>query len=162
MKLFLMRHATAENKENCSDFDRELTTQGEAQAIQAGKYIEKENIDNVLISPAARTKKTFELMNNSAKIDNYIFKEDIYLADEYNLLEMIKSQNGKNLLIIAHNPSIFSCSLLLSNIDDKEYDSLLTHGMKPSQIVEIDFPNLVNWSEIQEYSGTIKSIFISS
>jgi len=93
-RLFLVRHATAEEKlRDQKDIDRALTSAGIREATLLGRHI-FQNYNNpsfIVCSPALRTSTTAQLMAEQLKFDTekIVVDENIYDASVRNLLDVI-------------------------------------------------------------------------
>lgn len=150
MKLFLMRHASAEDKVNEEDISRSLTQQGIKEASAAAEFLQNYKIDKMLVSPAKRTKQTAEIIQNRVSCTNCEIVPELYASSVEKLIEIISYQEDKDktILVIAHNPGIFKTSLSLLNLDSLEYEELIEKGMPPANIVSLDFADLQSWEDI--------------
>ena len=110
--LLVMRHAQSNSyNHNKQDFDRPLDDYGQRQpAIIAQKLNALGiNISHALVSPALRTKQTFDLLAlNLKKAPEVFYDSRIYnasLSDLTNILdENIYRQD--NIILIGHNPAV--------------------------------------------------------
>lgn len=114
-KLYLIRHATAEEGGNSSmirDFDRELNSKGIMEAARMGAYLYAENIkfDAIISSPAERTKATAKIIAERLKIDTdeIVLNEDLYGGGPRAYLALLNglSKTQKEIAIVGHNPDI--------------------------------------------------------
>tara|TARA_X000001036_G_scaffold365775_1_gene350358 strand:- start:25 stop:537 length:513 start_codon:yes stop_codon:yes gene_type:complete len=122
--LFLLRHAKTEIGFN--DHDRKLTEKGIKEAEKISQYILKKTNSYKIISSSS--KRTFQTSNillqlSSIKQTTEII-EDLYLASDNEIRDIIFSQHIKNenIICIAHNPGIHQLALSLvkkSSIDPK-------------------------------------------
>jgi phosphohistidine phosphatase len=110
--LFIMRHARSEWPSNLyRDFERPLDSTGIEQALEISSKLSLLNllIDHALVSPALRTRQTFELVTQKlAHAPEVIFDKRLYNAcflDVFNILSE-QAEAYKNLLFIGHNPSV--------------------------------------------------------
>ena len=109
--LYLLRHGQAEHGSN-NDKLRQLTTAGH-QHIQevANIFLDREyEIEEVLFSPAVRTRQTCDIVSRTLGISTQNQKEipSLYNAELYDLVSAIKDVDSKieELLLIAHNPGL--------------------------------------------------------
>jgi phosphohistidine phosphatase len=110
--LTLLRHAKSSwNDPVERDFDRPLNDRGRRAARVMGDYmrIESLHFDAVLVSPAARTLETFELVRAAMERD-FSAHEDrrIYLASSVTLLEVLRDcdDSAESVLMVGHNPGL--------------------------------------------------------
>lgn len=119
--LILLRHAKAERGEEIADFDRALTTRGRADSGAAGRWLTEHGIqpDQVLCSPARRTRQTWEAVagavgeNGGEPIVRY--EPDLYHGTARDLLGLVRevAPEIRTLLVIGHNPTVSEVSDLL-------------------------------------------------
>lgn len=107
--LILMRHAKAvRDSEAASDEARGLTDRGRLEARAAGAAIlaERLPIDLALVSPAARTRETFEETGLAGHAAALQIVDGLYLADAASLWRTACISGAANVLILAHNPGL--------------------------------------------------------
>ena len=143
-RLLLLRHAKTErDSPSGQDRDRRLDSRGRADAPVIGRYLTDEKLvpDLALVSPAARTRETFDLL--AADLEPPPAMEVIgglYGADASELLQIIRmaghanSRPAKSVLVVAHNPGLHELSLALigkAKAHDREAleDNLPTSGL---------------------------------
>lgn len=150
MKLFLMRHAQAEEAKAKDDKLRLLTEVGKKEASVAADFLKQYHIDKILVSSAMRTRQTSEIIQDKIKCSKYEILPELYASSAEKIVEIIAKQenSAKILLVIAHNPGILRVALQLLDSDSLEYDELLDGGMPTAKIVTLDFPAMVSWKDI--------------
>ena len=150
MKLFLMRHAEAQETRQIDDIFRELTNKGIEEAREAKKFLQNYQIDKILVSSAKRTMQTAEIIQKKLISTNFEVLSELYTSSASKIIEIISKQddNDKTILLIAHNPGIFDAALNLTNPDSSKYDLLIENGMPTAKIIDLDFLELKNWSKI--------------
>lgn len=161
MRLSLMRHANAEHSKNDHDFERTLSNNGEIEAIEAGKFLNKHKIDRVIVSYVKRTMQTFELIQEQiGQIPAEIITE-LYQNDTDIIYDLLSAQenNDKHILVIGHNPLIYEITLMLVNPNSKQHEFLITTMMPTARIVTLDFPGISDWQDIGPSQGDIIEIF---
>lgn len=154
LDLYLLRHGKAcKNADSGRDYDRELNKKGTAQCNQIG-YILKErhiSIDEIIFSSAARTKQTAMIVNHFLGIDTVQQFEELYLAPQELIVEMIAEHaNQPSLLYVGHN---FGISDIVGYLTDDPMD------LATSQLVHIQF-ELDQWSELSRGTGTFVETII--
>lgn len=125
-QIILIRHAqTAGKQAGQRDFDRSLTSEGEAQARALGKIFVTQSVhpDYLLSSSAARTRQTAELINESLRITpgHIAFRDELYETDTSGWIDGISQLPPyiKCVVCIGHNPVI---SVLASHFAGHEVD----------------------------------------
>lgn len=150
LHLFLLRHGKATKyQDDMNDFSRTLNKQGTAQVNQIA-YILKEKgikVDHILVSSAARTTETAEIVNHYLNCKSVQFEKELYLADQNTILQKItKNGKGTYLLYVGHNNGISDLAAYLTGMPVL---------LSTSQLVEIEFP-FDNWKMISAATGSMK------
>lgn len=110
-KLIIMRHAKSGwDNPMADDFDRVLNPRGRAAAALLGAWL-RDNAyvpDEVIVSSAARTQQTWQLVKEGGALSptQVRIEDSLYLASEMTLLQQVKRATGNCVLVIAHNPGI--------------------------------------------------------
>ena len=117
-RITLFRHAKAETPAmQKSDFDRVLSNRGRRNADRMGRFIARNNLlpDMVIVSPAARTRETYELASAHWPDIPVIYRDSIYEASATSILATIESLAGdaERVMVIGHNPGL---AVLLGNL----------------------------------------------
>ena len=143
-RLLLLRHAKTERESpSGQDRDRRLDGRGREDAPVIGRYLADEKIvpDLVLVSPATRTRETFDLLAEDLKPRPAMqVIAGLYGADASELLQIIRmagqanSSVAKSMMVVAHNPGLHELSLALigkARAQDREAleDNLPTSGL---------------------------------
>ena len=113
--IYLVRHAKAEPIAD-TDKQRALSAIGIIDAQKLGILFSKEleAPDCIFCSDADRTRQTLDLMTQHAlSASEVIYDEQLYHASADYLHGLIKSSDGKSIMIIGHNPSL---AILLNKI----------------------------------------------
>lgn len=110
MKLYLLRHAEAENRS--SDFERQLTPKGiEDIKLLADFFKSRKNlkIANVWHSPLVRAKETAEVFCEAMDISPKMKETDLITpgGSAHKLVETLQNEN-ENTLLVSHNPFLES------------------------------------------------------
>ena len=107
MKLHLLRHAKTEKQAiSGRDFDRSLMEKGFRQSKEIAKFLENKNWNNTLLfcSEAKRTRETFAEIQKRNSFNEVSFHQNLYLAENKELLDFIWKLNSKeDLFIVGHN-----------------------------------------------------------
>ena len=149
MKLFLMRHAEATTLNHQDDRLRELTQKGVKEAEEAAAFLQKYKIDKILMSNAARTIQTGEIICNKMNFSKFEICPQLYASTSEDIIELISQQEdqNKNILVIAHNPGIFDAALELAH-GSSEYESIVKNGMPTARIIKLELDNISSWRNI--------------
>jgi phosphohistidine phosphatase len=108
LELIIMRHAHAGMA--ISDFTRPLTQAGKTEATEVGKLFLKNNLlpDYVVLSPALRTEKTYQLM--AQNWPNLVIErnKNIYNGSIHSLMEALSNcpDDAERVILLAHNPGV--------------------------------------------------------
>ncbi|CAN7199294.1 histidine phosphatase family protein [Phenylobacterium sp. LjRoot219] len=110
-RLILLRHAKAETEAaSGDDFDRPLAPRGrrEAKAMGARLAALGFKADMALVSPALRTRETFEIAAESLAAGEVRFDPALYNAEAKTIrrLAEIAGTGGGTVLVVAHNPGL--------------------------------------------------------
>ena len=141
--LIIIRHAQAELASNSGlDFDRPLTSQGEEHAILIARRAMSHElkIDNIMCSPALRTKMTAlafcrEIGFQEKKI---LYLDELYEGTLQDYL-MVFSRTTKNTAIIGHYPGVKDSGNWLcgKNFQDFPAAGMMHLRISSDQIVNI-------------------------
>ncbi|MBT6122584.1 MAG: histidine phosphatase family protein [Candidatus Puniceispirillum sp.] len=110
-RITLLRHGKSENPQaGFADFDRALNNRGQKNADNVGKMMMRQKMlpDLVLVSPAVRTKQTYEIASQNWSDIPMEFVDSLYEATANQLMYVIEERAGQyqNVLVIGHNPSL--------------------------------------------------------
>jgi phosphohistidine phosphatase len=155
--LYLIRHAQAEEySKSGSDFNRVLTTKGEADAELIGIKLHDMDVNpqHLVTSPAARALQTAELICEELQQKKQDIKKDtrIYNASAADLLEVINEQDEqyKSIALLGHNPGFYEIANLLSDTE--------IHKFPKTGVIALAFA--VSWKTIAPNTGMLQ-FFIS-
>lgn len=148
-KLILLRHAKSDwYSASTSDIDRPLNARGENDSKKIGKWITTHHLPEFAqISSARRTVQTFEL--SSIKCE-YIFERSLYLADERQLLDAIRTtdKNIGALMLVGHNPGITDLANLFLNSNEGYLE------LKTANCAVFEF-NIQSWENVNRKNGEL-------
>jgi phosphohistidine phosphatase len=110
-RLILFRHAkTEERPTGVQDFDRRLVERGCADAVLMGKVLADAGMvpDVALVSPAARSRETWELASPAFPKACMEFRKGLYDATaEEVAAEIIRDTDAaETVMVVGHNPSL--------------------------------------------------------
>jgi phosphohistidine phosphatase len=164
-RLILIRHGdAARNPDN--DLERTLSPIGEKQAAISGNYLKSYKIDNILCSPTKRTRQTLKLIQDQTGLgDNVVeFVNSIYSNSVETLLSLVAGTNSTNetMLIVGHNPSLLELAIMYDLAAEEKWQNELTWGLRPAEVIVIEFEAANRWAEAVSGSGKIKDIFVPS
>lgn len=156
--LLLMRHATtAEKVPGQTDLERVLTPWGERQAVEAGAWLQAQQLQPELVmrSPAVRTEATlagvFKGLATQAPVQ---VEREIYYGTETELRELIQNAEDSvgTLLLIGHNPVLSHLASLLT----AEHLSFA-----PATVAWLHFPE-TSWQALRPDSCVLVQLFMAS
>jgi phosphohistidine phosphatase len=142
--LVLLRHAKAETPGETPDFDRKLTTVGEADADAAGAWLADEGLRPglVLCSPAARTRQTWhgaavaltQADDSDKAAPEVHYEPGLYDGGRTEVIDLLRgvSDDIKVVLVVGHNPTMSDVSILLRPYDaatEGTHEGLKTAGL---------------------------------
>jgi len=110
-RLILLRHAKAEgDAPSGDDFDRALAPRGqrEARAVAAKMAALGLHPDVALVSPALRTRQTFEAVDEALPGAQAHFDRSLYNADAGALRQLAQEagEDAGTVLVVGHNPGV--------------------------------------------------------
>ena len=161
LRLLLLRHANAErSRPGEGDVARRLTERGRSEAAELGACMQTEGLtpDATAVSPAARTRETWELVAKAlANAPEPASDDRLYDATPADILKVIQDTPAKvgTLLVIGHNPGLheFAASLVASG--DRAARERLNQGMPTSALAVIDF-TAKSWAELKSRTGRLE------
>lgn len=157
-RLFLLRHQQAKNNSGDGDKHRALSSKGKEDAAALGQNMTHKGYtpDLVLCSPALRTKQTWEGIEAFLPCENVLFLDRLYNGSTGDYLYEIQQIEDKynNILLIAHNPSIYELVILLGAQGDERVLSRLSEGYPPGSLSIIECA-CEKWADIQPAVNTL-------
>jgi phosphohistidine phosphatase len=109
--LILLRHSKSDWSGDHADLDRPLAERGERQAPEAGRWLNAHigHIDLAIVSPATRTRSTWDLV--SAELDEpprTQVDDRVYAASAGELLDVVREvpDDHGTVLLVGHNPGV--------------------------------------------------------
>jgi phosphohistidine phosphatase len=160
-RLLLLRHAKAErSRPGGSDRERALTERGRADAGKLGAYLLRHRLtpDLGLVSPAARTRQTWDLLvAGLANTPPAQFDEQLYGAAPEAILAAIQDTPGpvETLLVVGHNPGLHEAAVMLVAAGDIEARQRLKEQFPTSALALIEFA-LTDWGRVRAQGGRLE------
>lgn len=149
-KIFIIRHAKAEQKNYDKDFERNLNKKGEQEIKDMLKKLKlrKFKPDLFISSAALRAARTARLLAKGLNVKKVHFDERLYMASENTLFEYIKSLDNANesVCIVGHNPALRELCELLSQIYLSSFPTCSVFGL--------EFDN-ESFADIKAHSGKL-------
>jgi phosphohistidine phosphatase len=164
-RLLLLRHAKTERESpSGQDRDRRLDARGREDAPTIGRYLAEQKLvpDLALVSPATRTRETFELLADVLEpVPALQVVPGLYGADASELLQIIRlsgqadDKPANSVMVVAHNPGLHELSLALigkAKGHDREAleDNLPTSGLAVFRFAIDD------WDDLSVHHGTLE------
>jgi phosphohistidine phosphatase len=153
LKLFLLRHAKSSwDDPELDDFDRPLNGRGRKAARAMGKYLERQAIrpSLVLVSAAARTRATFELIAPRLDGAPSVVEAGLYEASSTQLLERLRRLDDRDpsVMLVAHNPGLEQLALTLCGEDDASEALARLRDKFPTGALAVLEAELGHWAEL--------------
>ncbi len=151
LRLMLLRHAKSDRPPGVADLDRPLNPRGYRTAPLMGAYLAREGLypDHAVVSPARRTRETWEPVRAALDAPEASFVRDIYEAPDSALLAVIRATpaTATTLLMIGHNPGLQDISLRLVGSGLNSVRTRLSEGFPTGALAVIDF-STPRWSDV--------------
>lgn len=151
-RLVLLRHAKSDWPPGVPDLERPLGSRGRRDAPVAGAWIAGyvEDVDLVLVSPAARTQETWALARGAwqeppeARTEKRLY--DAYPEDMLDLVRATE-ESVRSLVLVAHNPGTEDLAGMLSGeADPVAHEAMsLKYPTAGIAVLELDGP----WSSVR-------------
>ena len=156
-RLILLRHAKSDWPDGVADPDRPLAPRGQEAAPKMAAYLAAEGLvpDRVLVSPARRTRETWDLVRPSLGDVPDETVPQIYEAPVSRLLDVVHGipDDVATALMIGHNPGFQDLARLLGK--PGEARRTLTKKYPTAAVAVIDLP-VESWAKVEAGEGTIE------
>lgn len=157
-RLVLLRHAKAAPGGG-NDLDRPLAERGREAARQVGRRLKDFDLrpDLILVSPARRTRETWDLVAEAVGAAAVRVDERLYGVAADGLLDLLRGteRDVGTLLIVAHNPALEDLARLLVGAADPTSQAQLMHSFPTGAFALIDVP-VEDWREVEPKSGRLE------
>ncbi|CAN7553925.1 histidine phosphatase family protein [Phenylobacterium sp. LjRoot225] len=145
-RLILLRHAKAEGEApSGDDFDRALAPRGRREAKAMGERLAAMGVrpDVVLVSPALRTRETWELLGAALPGADVRFLPALYNA-EVGVIRQLSEDAGEHggvVMVVAHNPGLqdLTVRLLREGASPAAYLARAQRAFPPAAVAIFDF-----------------------
>lgn len=142
-RLLLLRHAKSDRPAGVPDIDRPLDARGREAAPRMGAYLASEGLhpDLALVSPAKRTRETWEAVAASLGAVPAQIVETIYEAPPASLLEAVRAapDSAETLILVGHNPGMEALADRLVGAGPRAARSRLAQGFPTAALAVIEF-----------------------
>jgi phosphohistidine phosphatase len=158
--LYVLRHGKAAPEVRSEpDYDRALTSHGEAEAKQSAHELgQRPNAPSLILSSkAVRARQTAEACAKRLPGVGLVLLDELYLAEPNSYLAALaaRAEPHASVLVVGHNPGLEELVQLLG----KRSEHLAT-----ASLVEIELP-IAGWTDLfgpgggEPRAGRIKSVF---
>jgi phosphohistidine phosphatase len=121
-QLILLRHAKAVPQDEAEeDFDRALAAEGREAAPRVAAALARAGAapDIVLVSDAARTRETWELVKRSFPSATKRFLKSLYLCPAETLMTEAERTKADSVMLVGHNPGLHDLASRLAYRNDE-------------------------------------------
>lgn len=139
--IIFMRHARAPMQAGMNDKDRVLDGHGEAQALLIGKQLAQASAlpDQVICSPAQRTRQTFNLLGQSWPQLQSVkteYPQPLYNAATGDIFALLQElpEDINRVMIVGHNPGVPGIIDMLWDGLDKTIDDMMIMAYPPASV----------------------------
>lgn len=157
-ELYILRHAEAVSiKNNTSDFDRQLSSDGVLEARKLGaKCNEMQCFPSTIYSSSARRALTTAIIfaeEISFPQNKIVVLPSLYDIYPEQLMDIIlnTSDDSSKVMVVGHNP-VLSVFLNLYTIEG-------IVSLPTGTLVQVEYPNSKTWQSINEAKGNIMAIW---
>jgi phosphohistidine phosphatase len=158
-RLMLLRHAKAVPQGALPDEERPLAARGQRDLPLIADFAASRGLapDLALVSPAQRTRETWELFQRAfAAPPAHRFEPRLYAAPAERILYLVRETPADvgALLLIGHNPGLEDLLRMLTGAGDA--DALIRFGgsMPTSALAVLDLPGA--WDDIQPRTSRLE------
>lgn len=138
-RLVIVRHAKAESGEEGSDHDRRLTSRGEREAAETGRWLRErlDRLDHVWVSSARRAEQTWRGMAPSLpEPGEVVVDRALYQAGGREVLEHVAQRSDPVSVVVGHNPTMEQVVMALTGD---------LHGLKPAAAAVLELHGGESW-----------------
>jgi phosphohistidine phosphatase len=158
--LHVLRHAKSSWADsNLDDVDRPLSDRGRRAATAMAAYLEARSlaVDLVLVSPARRTRQTWDLVGTGVDARVVRVEPSIYAADVNELLDLVRatSDDIRSLLLVGHNPGCYLLTTSLTGSADDDASVRFDDGYPTGAFATLIFDRA--WKDVAPGSGRLVS-----
>ncbi|MCJ2082178.1 SixA phosphatase family protein [Methylobacterium sp. J-090] len=159
LRVLLLRHAKSDRPAGAADLDRPLNPRGRRTAPLMAGYLAAENLrpDHVAVSPAKRTRETWEPIHTALGGPEATIVPEIYEAPDAALLAVIRATpaTARGLLMVGHNPGFQDVALRLVGSGSRAARDRLADGFPTGALAVLDF-DVETWDKIRAGSGRLE------
>jgi phosphohistidine phosphatase len=163
LRLVLFRHGQAVPHDQGPDINRSLTVTGQRESGATAQALADNGIlpDLVLVSPATRTRETWESAKSFFRDTETRFERDLYLATPDVILSLLQAlESGpKTVMIVGHNPALHDFALECYGFGDRYAFARLRDEFPTAGCAVFDF-DVVSWPELAAHKGRLDRFLI--
>ncbi|KQO71764.1 phosphoglycerate mutase [Methylobacterium sp. Leaf102] len=159
LRVLLLRHAKSDRPAGVIDLDRPLNPRGRRNAPLMAGYLVTENLrpDHVAVSPARRTRETWEPVQAALGAPDATIVPDIYEAPDSALLKVVRAtpDSARCLLVVGHNPGLQDVALRLVGSGPAAARDRLAEGFPTGALAVLDF-DVETWAKVRAGAGRLE------
>ncbi|WP_336485244.1 SixA phosphatase family protein [Methylobacterium nigriterrae] len=158
LRLLLLRHAKSDRPAGVADLDRPLNPRGRKAAPLMAAYLAEQELrpDLALVSPARRTRETWEPVGQAIGQARVELVDGIYEAPASALLAVIRdASDARSLMLVGHNPGLQNLAIRLAGAGSREDRARLRTQFPTAALAVIDF-EADAWREIGWGGGRLE------
>lgn len=163
LRLLLFRHGRAVSHDQGPDISRPLTETGRRESIEIAKALHEGGVvpDLVLVSPAIRTRETWDNAKVFFPSSEIRFERDLYLAVPDTILSLIHAieEGPKTVMIIGHNPALHDLALDFFGFGDRYAFARLRDEFPTSGCAVFDF-DVASWAALAPNKGRLDRFLV--
>ena len=158
-RLVLLRHAKAASPANTPDRERPLSPRGRRAVPLVAAHLADEGIrpDLALVSPAQRTRETWDLVRSAFGEVPVRFDERIYEASTETLLALVREIEPEvgAVLLVGHNPGFGELARTLAGDGERDAMRRLSSNFPTASAAALDF-SLDTWQAVGPLAGRLE------
>jgi phosphohistidine phosphatase len=153
-RLMLLRHGKSDWPAGVPDLQRPIAERGRRASKAMGHHMVASGFqpERVLVSPALRTRQTWEIAGQAfSPTPPITFEPAIYEAEAIELLSVVQSlpEDIRSVLMVGHNPGLQDLALLLAGDGDAEAMARLNMKYSTAGLAILDLSG-TGWSDAGE------------
>ena len=154
-RLILLRHGKAVPQGAAPDFERSLDPRGIEESRDVGRYLAAEGIlpDLALVSPAYRTRETWQAAALAFDSVSVVFEPELYLSSSDQVLHTIQTHgaDARTLIVVGHNPSLHDLAVELVDHGDRYAFARMREYFPTASIAVLDLHH-GEWSALSRHA----------
>ncbi len=157
-RLVVVRHAKSDWPAGVPDRARPLGPRGRADAPKMGSRLGGvvDSVDLALVSPAARTQETWELLRDGLGTVGEVRTEDrIYQAWGEDLVDLVRElpDTASTVLLLGHEPGVSELVLALADREAPELRQRLADKFPTCGVAVVEHDG--SWAQLQARTATL-------